>query len=109
MPCRICRRDTGPNPVVPDWLLPVREDAERVCSIKCLAILSMKDDKMTDPTELEVTAIEYAGDTSGEYLDSIGKTDLASLSRDEYMTFVECIVTNFVDKLRELENAQLAS
>ena len=37
-----------------------------------------------------------------QYLDSIGKTDLATLSLEEWATFVECIVTGYCDQLREL-------
>ena len=38
----------------------------------------------------------------GEYLDSIGKTDLETLEPDEWLTFVETIVTGYCDHLREL-------
>ena len=44
------------------------------------------------------------GQYGGEYLDSIGKTDLATLSADEWMTFIESIITGYHDKLYSNEN-----
>ncbi len=38
----------------------------------------------------------------GEYLDSIARTDLATLSPDEWLTFVEAVVTGYCDHLRAL-------
>ncbi len=44
---------------------------------------------MIDPTPNETTAFVRGGDMGGEYLDSIGKTDLERLSRDEWLTFLD--------------------
>jgi hypothetical protein len=63
---------------------------------------------MVDPTQHELEAIMAAGGYGGEYLDSLGKTDLAALTEDEWLTFVECIVTGFTDKLQELESESAA-
>jgi hypothetical protein len=38
----------------------------------------------------------------GEYLESIGKSDLATLTETEWDTFVEVIVTGYCDHLRDL-------
>lgn len=108
MPCAVCRRDTGPDPVVPDWLIPWRDLAERACSIVCLSLISLRNKPMVDPTEHEVAALETASDQAGEYLESLGKSDLAALSHDEWMTFLEVVVTGWTDRLRELESAQPA-
>ena len=108
MTCAICRRDTGSDPVVPDWLLPWRDLTVRTCSIVCLSLISLRTKPMIDPTEHEVVALETASDRAGEYLESLGKSDLASLSRDEWMAFLEVVVTGWTDSLRELECAQPA-
>jgi hypothetical protein len=63
---------------------------------------------MVDPTVNEIVAMETAGKLAGEYLESIGKTDLAVLSEDEWLTFIESVVTGFTDKLQELESATAA-
>jgi hypothetical protein len=57
---------------------------------------------MIDPTPNEKAAFVRGGEMAGEYLDSIGKTDLESLSREQWLTFVEAIVTGYCDHLREL-------
>ncbi len=57
---------------------------------------------MIDATPNEQMAMQHAGRMGGEYLDSIGQTDLAHLGDEEWRIFVECIVTGFCDSLREL-------
>lgn len=57
---------------------------------------------MIDPTPNELAALDYAGDMAGEYLDSIGKTDLAALTRSEWSTLIEVTVTGYCDRLRDL-------
>lgn len=50
---------------------------------------------MIDKTAEEQAAIKRAGKAGGEYLESIGKVDLSSLTEDEWLTFIECIVTEW--------------
>lgn len=57
---------------------------------------------MIDPTDLEIEALYGASNFAGEYLESIGKTDLASLSEDEWMTLMEATVTGYQEKLQNL-------
>ena len=57
---------------------------------------------MIDPTPNERVAILHGGDMAGEYLDSLGRTDLAVLAVEEWDSFVECIVTGYCDHLRDL-------
>lgn len=47
-------------------------------------------------------ANEHASDMAGEYLDSINKTSLSELSRDEWMTLIDVITKNY-----ELEKIKL--
>lgn len=60
---------------------------------------------MIDPTPNEIQALMGTSDMAGEYLESIGKTDLAALSYEEWMTLIEVIVTAYTDKLRVLDRA----
>lgn len=55
---------------------------------------------MVDPTEAEQDAMLKAGQAGGEYLDSIDKFDLSKLTHGEYMTFVEAVITTYLDELR---------
>ena len=57
---------------------------------------------MIDPTPNEKAAFVQGGEMGGEYLDSIGKTDLEALEPDEWLTFVEVLVTGYCDHLRAL-------
>lgn len=56
--------------------------------------------EMVDPTEAEIKGMEAGAAAGGEYLDSLGKTDLAMLTPDEYMTFIECVCTGFVESVQ---------
>ena len=57
---------------------------------------------MIDPTPNEKAAFVRGGEMGGEYLDSIGKTDLETLQPHEWLTLVEAIVTGYCNYLREL-------
>jgi hypothetical protein len=57
---------------------------------------------MIDATPNERAAMAHGGAMGGEYLDSLGRTDLARLSVEEWHTFIEAIVTGYCDHLREL-------
>ena len=57
---------------------------------------------MIDPDEHEAKALDYASEMGGEYLESIGVTDLATVTAEQWATLVACIVTGYGDKLREL-------
>lgn len=57
---------------------------------------------MIDPSPNEKAAMEHGGQMGGEYLDSLGRTDLATLTTDEWECFIEAVVTGFCDHLREL-------
>lgn len=56
---------------------------------------------MIDPTPNEKAAMEAGGAAAGEYLESLGRSDLAELSVPEWQTLIEVIVTGYCDALRE--------
>ena len=57
---------------------------------------------MVDPTEHEVAAMRAASPVAGEYVESLGKTDLAAFSEHEWLTLIEVIVSAYTDALRDL-------
>jgi len=57
---------------------------------------------MIDPTPNEEAALAAAGAAAGEYLESLGRADLAALSVPEWQTLIEVIVTGYCDRLRDL-------
>ncbi len=62
---------------------------------------------MVDPDEHETAAIAAASPMAGEYLESIGKTDLAVLTEVEWLTLLDVIVTAYQDELaRQLDTGR---
>lgn len=57
---------------------------------------------MIDPTPNEMQAMTVGGHQGGEYLESIGKSDLACLTETEWGCFIEVVVTGYCDHLRTL-------
>ena len=57
---------------------------------------------MIDPSPNETEAMQFGGQMGGEYLESIGKTDLATLTETEWDRFIDAVVTGYCDHLREL-------
>ena len=58
--------------------------------------------KMKEPNSFEIEGMYAASDIGGAYLEGIGKTDLVSMSQDEWMTFIERIVRGYEEKCMEL-------
>jgi hypothetical protein len=61
---------------------------------------------MNNPTRHEIAAIEAASSPAGDYIDqSIGTTDMARWSQDEWLGFLEVVVTAYTDELRRLSDS----
>ena len=54
---------------------------------------------MIDPSPEEIAAIEAASPIAGEYLESIGKSDLAKMDESEWLTFLEVVITAYQDSI----------
>ena len=104
-PCAVCRRE----PRGFSWfdagfrVADPRRDRSyrRLCSRRCQDICHRRRG-MIDPTPNEIAAMQAAGLAAGEYLESIGKSDLALLSTEEWSTLIETVVTGYCDTLRDL-------
>lgn len=57
---------------------------------------------MIDPTPNESESMTVGGQQGGEYLESIGKSDLGTLTETEWDHFIDAVVTGYCDHLREL-------
>ena len=87
------------------WFNPARPALvmRPACSRRCMDVLC-RSWGVVDPDAHEAAAIAAAGPLAGEYLESIGKADLALLSEAEWLTFLEVVVTAYQDALvRRLE------
>lgn len=54
----------------------------------------------------EIDCAVKAGKMAGEYLESIGKTDLAELTQIEWQTFCEVICGNYATEITKLLQSQ---
>ena len=52
---------------------------------------------MIDPTPREMEAMRTAGPLAGEYIESLGKTDLALFSVNEFLMLIQVIVTAYLE------------
>ena len=59
---------------------------------------------MVDPSDNENAALDYAGANAGEYLDSLGVTDVAKLNPAQWHALMGVIVGNYINKIVELDN-----
>ena len=57
---------------------------------------------MIDATPNEAEAMTVGGQQGGAYLESLGKSDLATLTETEWDRFTDAVVTGYCDHLREL-------
>ena len=73
----------------------------RLCGPACQDICH-RSHGMTDPTPNEQAAMIAGGDAAGGYLESLGKSDLATLSSAEWLQLIEIVVTGYCDTLRDL-------
>ena len=55
---------------------------------------------MIDPNEDEVAAMQAAGALAGEYLEHLKKTDLAAFTEGQWNTFIETVITGYVEELQ---------
>ena len=54
---------------------------------------------MVDPTKNEIEAALHGGTRGGEYLEWLGKTNLAALSKEEWEQFLLCVIGGYVEKI----------
>ena len=57
---------------------------------------------MQEPTKHEIDAMMASSKKGGEYLDNLGKTDLAVMTENEWMGLVDAICSAFSDRMMEL-------
>ncbi len=60
---------------------------------------------MIDPDEQERIALLTGGHDAGEYLDSLGLSDLAVLTDAQWFQFLRCVVGGFQAALQAIQHA----
>ena len=64
---------------------------------------------MIDPNPIERAAMRQAGERAGDYIDSLGRTDMAAWSASEWAAFIEVICGGYVDALIDQQVAANAA
>jgi hypothetical protein len=54
---------------------------------------------MVDPNEHELAAMAAASDRAGEFIEKLGKTDMARWTPEQWQQFIEVICGGYVDSL----------
>lgn len=85
--CFICRREAFHF---------LKYKGQSVCGT-CAPFSSLGEKVITD---CEVDALEHGGMAGGEYLDSIGKTDLAELTEEQWGEFLGKVLEGYSDHMR---------
>jgi len=58
--------------------------------------------KIVEPNDFEIEAIQTASEKAGAYIESLGQTDMAKWSYEQWMTFLETVYTSTRERLRQL-------
>lgn len=96
--CWVCRRMSDGLGLGPPDHDKWNKNPRWVCA-DCVAI--GKELRMVrNLNPYEMTARRDAGDKAGEYLDGIGKTDLADMTEEEWLTFLKTVIGEFGESLR---------
>lgn len=108
MSCAVCGRAgrgfgfqaPRPDPFTPP---PPRLSA---CTMRCLDILARSKGHVFSLNHFEDQAIRAASDAAGEYLDALGKTDLATMSRDEWRQLLEVVFVRATATIQRLTDEE---
>lgn len=109
--CLICKRRHDNIGYAPHDRAPVKwlcweclDDTHNGIRSKLPKVYHMSKKKMD---EYEARALEDGGNAGGEYLDGIGKTDLAELAPEEYQRFLGKVLVGYADSMREIVSREI--
>ncbi len=98
-PCEVCRRSAGEITINKGGTLAM------LCSDTCAQIYLRTGPVTGD--EIERKSIEAGGHAAGEYLDRIGKTDLATLTADQWQMFCMTLYRETCAQMRALADDEI--
>lgn len=97
--CAVCLRQATGLGYAPKMGAPVAWACEDLTCIRNVkAVYHMSG---TQLNHHEARALVAAGDKAGAYLESIGQTDLGSLTETEWLTFLRTILEGYSSDMRE--------
>jgi hypothetical protein len=94
--CCVCRRPASGVGYAPKYSRSVEQIAWTCLDPECLEIAAMTYSmSQTEFGRLDELATQAGGAEAGQYLDQIGKTDLATLDEREWQTFLRRLVSGY--------------
>lgn len=100
--CFICKRRHSNLGVAPYERAPIKWFCDaHLGNTNLPKVYHMRLDKY------EEQALEDGGNAGGEYLDSINKTDLASLEPEEWSRFLGLVLQGYADSMREIVSREV--
>lgn len=103
-PCAVCSRaSTGFAFSAPS----VRGAPAFFCSMHCSEVWMVAHRKKIELTRDEAAAALAGGKAAGAFLDQLGRTDMAQLSRVEWAEFCERLTRGYLAELQRKADAQV--
>ena len=100
--CFICKRRHDNLGVAPHERAPVKWFCDaHLGNVNLKKAYHMRLDRF------EEQALEDGGNAGGEYLDSLGRTDLADLAPEEWQHFLSLVLTGYADSMREIVSREI--
>lgn len=100
MICEVCRHEATTSAFTE--IAPGHHERFYYCDDICrCSPWKRNDPALIDPTPNELAALEHAGPVMGEYIMSIGKSDIMRMTPEEYATMVRVGVTAYCEHLRD--------
>ncbi len=97
--CAVCRRQAHGSGYTPRFGAPIAWLCDDPTCLKLGRVVYHMGTK--DYTLHEAASLSEAGSDAGEYLESIGKTDLASLTAEEWNKFLSIILDHYGRHMRK--------
>ena len=103
-PCAVCNRASAGFA----FSAPVaREPPVFFCSMHCSEAWMIAHRKKIELTPDEATAALAGGKVAGAFLEQLGRTDLAQLSRVEWAEFCERLTRGYLEELQRQADAKV--
>lgn len=96
--CAVCKRAAAGFGYTMRWGQPVKWLCD---NLECISLGStIYKMSIKALSQQEAISLAEAGDAAGEYLQSINKTDLAELDREEWLTFLKTVMVSYEQNMR---------
>lgn len=104
MSCTVCHRAARGYGYTPRRRDPFAEPPApcTACSMRCLDILFRRNGHVLDLPHFEKQALDAASDAAGQHLERIGKTDLATMTGEEWHELLALIFVTAAAKIQRL-------